>query len=178
MLNKKDLGKNKVMFKLWNSHFEQTIENLTAEYIILHEAENIDPRTLKVQISKCLHDLVPFTLDCINGEFVRNGEFISYNVAKASKSLFKSLTDRWLDRRVEEVGEKEIEVFKNYFYENYFSKLATINISEEAKSLVPIYDKQNRDVMYRQQKVLRGIIAGHIEKGENVLYYICPYYRI
>lgn len=139
----------------------------------MHEANDTDADSFVMQLTECLPNRITFSRECVNGKFVKNGCFISDNVAKASKFLYNSLLDLWLTPQDYYVGKQEITNYRRSFYDRYFAKIESVTPTEAADKCVPHYEKVHVNVL-EQYQVLRGIIAGYLNKDDNVLYYVCP----
>lgn len=153
--------------KLRSLAFEAALDKLSAEYILLDKAEQIDAQAFTEAFSMCTHTPME-SVQAINGKFICNGQFISYDKKRASKALYKLLLDFWLKPQELYIGDREIRSFKESFFDQYFSKLCEVEIAEETERLIPQYKSRNLDNSTKQCKVLKGIIAGYLREGDNV----------
>lgn len=177
MLNRNLLSKKERRpwtFKYLNKLFENSITKLSAEYILLHKAETTTPDVFLKDLQTSYFESIPFTSDCVNGEFIESGRFINYDTERAATILWEYLLDAWLVPDPNDIGDAQIESYRRLFYERYFSKIEGTTPNEKALALFSTYKHAEKGRLTQQRAVMRGVIAGMLEPGDNVLYYLCP----
>lgn len=174
MLNKKMLNKedrHRWVFPLLNFMFETTLDRLSAECIVLGTDQNYTPTRFMQTLQELILPNIHFDAACVNNRFVQNACFVNRDIQQATQALFSSQFDHWLYADQTECGAENIQTFKQWFYQTYYSQLHAVEIDPAIAEKVPVYRHREK---LRQYGVLRQIIAGTLVEGDNVVYLLCP----
>ncbi len=173
MLNKKLLEKQdrkRCVYQSLNYIFATTLDRLSAECVVLGETD-MTPDAFAQMLRSALMPNIHFNVDCINNTFLHKGCFYNCDKRQASEVLFASQFDHWLSPEGGEFGAGRIQAFRKSFFDNYFSKLCETTPDPKIAEQIPPYQQYKK---LRQYGVLRQIITGELNAGDNVLYLLCP----
>lgn len=172
MLKRKDLPwreRNREALRLRNIFFTTTIERMSAENILLDEAQDTDAESFHAALAERTGLRFSFPRERIEGTFMREGRFVSFDKRRAAEVLFSHTTDVWL------YDDPNYTAYKKWYFDNIFCKISTVSADDEARARVPAYGGDFPDWgRVRAYDVLRGILDGSLEEGDNVLYLLCP----
>lgn len=99
MLKRKDLPwqeRNREALRLRNIFFTATIERMSAENILLDEAQDTDAESFHAALAERTGLRFSFPRERIEGTFMREGRFVSFDKRRAAEVLFSHTTDVWL----------------------------------------------------------------------------------
>ena len=165
--------RTKAMFKFMESHFSAVFTRMTTEYVILRAPQQLTAETLEKELDAVLPFECVFSLEEISNDFFDKGRFVCFDKGKASRVLYDSFTFWMADKN------EKIRAFKEFFYNEYFSKLAYIKPCVEGMLYFIFNDRRVCErYTFNEHELYEEIINGKIAKGDSVRNILFPKYDL
>lgn len=186
MLNRKlqkEAFQVKRLFLIMKQVFQNDVDRLSAEHIMLHKKAEIKIEEFKTQLDADKMLPYVYTDDILEGQFLKSGILLADKKEQATEFLF-SEHSQWIrsedHRDFKNRRQRNADLtdtYKKYIFSTYFSKLTNIKPATSVAPLLTeyghVYDKI---IMANGWKLLSEIIVGNVEQGDSVLHIICPNY--